>query len=509
MNNILVAIRVDASYKIGTGHVMRCLTLANELRKHGARIIFICYEFQGHMIAKLEEYQYVVHRLPIYKSHDAQTLLINQEHDVYNIIPILRAQNIDWLIVDHYGLDLWWESQVRLFVKKILVIDDLANREHWCHVLLDQNYFASKTEFRYRKLVAEHCRCLLGPQYAMLQPQYAQVRPTLEAHQGHVHRILVFFGGADQSHETEQVLVALNAQQFANIEVDVVIGSNYSNLARMTHLVEQRPKTRLYQNLPTLALLMKTANLFIGAGGATTWERLCLGLPSIVISVAKNQDEITEVLAKNHFQISLPHNKACTPSDWIHVIKKVIAHPGLLCELSENAKRLVDGLGTKRVSRLILDCEKIVLRKAALTDKVLLFLWANDPETRKQSFSSSVISMEEHTVWFENKISDSNCVILIGETQRGYPIGQVRFEIRPQLGSALVSISLDKNFRSLGLSEQLLARSIAYLRKLNMQIKLLAEVRAENRSSERLFTKLNFLSIETKRVGSKMFVLTI
>jgi UDP-2,4-diacetamido-2,4,6-trideoxy-beta-L-altropyranose hydrolase len=200
-----VAFRVDSSALMGTGHLMRCLTLANELRRCGAATAFICRQHDGSVIARAEQEGHTVHRLarPGPSSDTAEDyaawLGVPAPADAAETLLAVSGQHYDWLVVDHYGLDHEWEQRLRGVVGRLLVIDDLANRRHDCDLLLDQNYFAAATRERYRGLVAgPSCKLLLGPSYALLRPEYAQLRSVLPPRDGVVRRALIFFGGSDR-----------------------------------------------------------------------------------------------------------------------------------------------------------------------------------------------------------------------------------------------------------------------------------------------------------------------
>ena len=258
-----IAIRTDSSVNIGSGHLIRCLTLANELRRRGVTVIFICRELPGNLINKIVDCAHYVHRLaapPLttkFTTSDlnnqyAAWLAVTVEHDAQETKAILSANSCDWLIVDHYALDRAWEQLIRPYVNKILVIDDLANRHHDCDLLLDQNYFKTES-LRYKEKVPPLCKCLLGPRYALLQSEYAQLRSIIPPRDGHIFRILVFFGSVDPTNQTAKVLTALTAASLAQLGIDLVIGANHHDFATIEKLAAMRPATFVHTNLPSLA----------------------------------------------------------------------------------------------------------------------------------------------------------------------------------------------------------------------------------------------------------------
>jgi len=224
-----IFVRADASVQIGTGHVMRCLTLADELRGRDAEIVFVCREFAGNLCGYIEEKGYVVHRLPVSDAPDqgvgadlkhAAWLGADWQTDGGQVEEIIKrlAAPLDWLIVDHYALDERWEEYLRPYVKKIMVIDDLADRAHDCDLLLDQNFYEN-LESRYDGLVSAWCKKLLGPKYALLRPEFREARKNLRKRDGHVKRIMIFFGGSDPANETTKALEAIRMLKRPDIAV--------------------------------------------------------------------------------------------------------------------------------------------------------------------------------------------------------------------------------------------------------------------------------------------------
>ena len=240
----IAVIRADASEQIGSGHLMRCLTLADRMRCEGTDVHFICRDLVGNLNHLVREQGFPLHVLPRHAddpslSGYAAWLTVAQETDaretgevLCTLAPIMR------LVVDSYALDEVWERIVRPLVGEIFVIDDLANRKHDCDILLDQNFYRTM-QHRYDGLVPPSCKLLLGPSYALLREEFYAAKKKLRRRDGHLRRILVF-----------------------------------------------------YCAVSNMADFMATADLCLGAGGTTTWERCFLGLPAIVTAIAENQLEI-------------------------------------------------------------------------------------------------------------------------------------------------------------------------------------------------------------------------
>lgn len=292
--SIKVLIRTDASVEIGSGHLMRCLTLADQLRGEDAEVAFACRDLPGGMFDLLQARGYRCARL-----FSTESGAVPQENDAKATIEAARrlfSGGLDWFVVDHYGLDATWERMLRPHARKLMVIDDLANRSHDCDLLLDQNYYHD-LDRRYQGLVPDTCITLLGPAYVLLGSEFADAKRRLRARDGAVRRILVFFGGSDPSNLTKKTLEALRLLGKPDIEVDVVVGSANPNRIAIQTLCDELPNVTFHCQVANMAELILNADLGIGAGGAAMWERCCLGLPTITVVFAANQERTTKDVA--------------------------------------------------------------------------------------------------------------------------------------------------------------------------------------------------------------------
>lgn len=338
-----VLFRADASIEIGTGHVIRCATLAQSLRAQGVSVTFACRELPGNLNDWLLAQSFQV---------------IRWQADSPEMIPPTLAENLeqsgyDWLVVDHYGLDAQWENQLCPFVKQILAIDDLANRPHECDVLLDQNYFA-RPETRYDGLVPDHCRQLLGPHYALLRNEFKAAREKVlqSGHraQGRLKKIQVFFGGSDPTGETLSVVDVVKKLEIPGLAMDVIVGDSNPKRDDVRRLCESSPDIAFYCQTNRMAGLMAEADLAVSAGGTATWERLCLGLPAIVITVAENQEEISREVAAVGAHVYLGRSGEVSAERLREQLVHFVENPERLSELSRAAMQLVDGGGVDRVT---------------------------------------------------------------------------------------------------------------------------------------------------------------
>ncbi len=293
-----ITFRVDASAMIGTGHIMRCLTLADTLKQLGARCTFISRHLPEYLQDFIESKSYQSIRIgedcqtePSNELPHAHFLGTSQNQDADQTQTILEALDSDWLIIDHYGIDHRWETALRPFTKKILVIDDLADRDHDCDVLVDQNLYADMST-RYVEHIPDQATSLLGVKYAMLRPEFCDARERAQTRKGKVQHLFVFFGGMDTANYTLPVLQSLSDLKLNDCAVDVVVGAEHSTRDTIQSICQQENYTCHVQT-NKMAELLLSADAAIGAGGSTSWERCCLGLPSLAFTVAPNQDALT------------------------------------------------------------------------------------------------------------------------------------------------------------------------------------------------------------------------
>lgn len=355
-----IVFRADASVQIGTGHVMRCLTLADELACQGHECRFLCREHEGHLGELITSKGYGLTLLPPRSDSDLDTesrdsddyalwLGVPWQEDASQTLELLAPWKPDWLVVDHYALDAQWERAVANAVSRIMVIDDLANRPHECALLLDQNL--GRVGSDYDDLLPDDCHRLIGPGYALLRPEFAKLREqSLKRRQPpELRRILVSLGGVDCTNVTGQVLDALAESALpVSTELDIVMGAAAPYLDEVRQQADCLPfKATVSVNVTDMAERMCLADLSIGAAGSTSWERCCLGLPAIVLVLADNQKCSAESMSKHGVAVIVEIvDKIGSTFTWFEDEDQVLRD---LFSMSYAAKELVDGAGCRRL----------------------------------------------------------------------------------------------------------------------------------------------------------------
>ncbi|ROQ47056.1 UDP-2,4-diacetamido-2,4,6-trideoxy-beta-L-altropyranose hydrolase [Marinobacter sp. 3-2] len=359
--SLTVAFRVDASTLIGSGHVMRCLTLADALAEAGARCFFVMRQKPGSLESAVRSRGHHVLMLPSVESIESEItpesapphagwLGVSWEADASDTLQALKGIELDWLVVDHYSLDHRWETQVRACCRRLMTIDDLADRRHQCDLLLDQNLGRKPDD--YDGLVPGHAKRMIGSDYAMLRPEFSRVRALSveEWKTPEPGNILVSMGGVDAANVTGNVLRVLDSiEVVASCRVTVVLGAACPHIDEVIEQAESmRLDTRVVVNANNMAELMSKADLAIGAAGGSAWERCCLGLPSLLVVMADNQRPGAEALERAGASLSLGWPDAIVEA-LPRAMREVFA-PGRLLEMSQNAAAICDGLGVQRVA---------------------------------------------------------------------------------------------------------------------------------------------------------------
>lgn len=355
-----IVFRCDASLQIGTGHLMRCLTLADALSEQGAECHFICREHTGHLIGIIQQHGHHIYSLPVENrlqlQQDTQQELAHaewlgstQQEDARLCKDFLQIVLPDWLIVDHYALDVFWEKSLRPYCKKLMVIDDLADRQHDCDVLLDQTFGRNPQDYIQR--VPKDCQLLCGASYALLRPEFAQWREysLKRREKGQLKHLLINLGGVDKDNITTQILKSIQNSALHDCKITVIMGST----APWVDMVKQqaalmRWPTEVKIGVSNMAELMANSDLAIGAAGSTSWERCCLGLPTIMLVLADNQRDIAinleQANAVDTIDLALDFELSVS-----NAIQRFTSSSLLLKQMSESASNILDGLGTNLI----------------------------------------------------------------------------------------------------------------------------------------------------------------
>lgn len=357
-----MAFRADASLQIGTGHVMRCLTLAGTLRQAGCDCMFLTRELQGHLADRIESHEFHVVRLPVpepgYETSSgpahAAWAGVPWQTDATECQAAVAAFQPDWIVLDHYAFDRDWEASVLSgSAARLLVIDDLADRPHLASILLDQNLGRSRDD--YTALLPIDCTILTGPRFALLRTEFGRSRKASMERRQHastVRNILISMGGIDLPNATGFVLESLqDCALEKGTKIDVVLGKNAPNLetVRATARAMRWP-VEIHMEIDNMAEILAVADFAIGAAGSSTWERCSMGVPSLIAVLADNQKDIAQAVEQTGAAIAF--DPFCRRSILDAVCRML--QPGAIVEIAKQSARITDGLGSTLVAETIL-----------------------------------------------------------------------------------------------------------------------------------------------------------
>jgi len=417
---VKITIRTDASLKIGAGHVMRCLTLADALFRQGNEVIFICKEHDSNLINKIIDSGYEVKAISVAPESYLDSSLAHsewlggtQEDDSEKTIAAISSIEVDWMIVDHYALDELWHKKIRPHVKHIFVIDDLGDRLHDCDLLLDQNLGATKE--KYRDSVSKDCELLLGPEYALLRPEFVEWRErSLERrrYSAEPKNILVSLGGVDAQNITTDVINELSkTSSLADAEVNVVLGVQSPHIKAIKMAAKKSIlEIKVHVDSKRMAELMSQADFAIGASGSSSLERCTLGVPSLTFILADNQKTNAKML--DEMQASIVITSQTELASTIRRLSKKLSI------FSRNAAKVLDGLGLSRVvNKLVYNKVKVIfndetelkilnLISLTATQHLEVLKARNHPNVKAAMFSTKEISFVEHKKFLDKISSD-------------------------------------------------------------------------------------------------------
>jgi UDP-2,4-diacetamido-2,4,6-trideoxy-beta-L-altropyranose hydrolase len=491
-------IRTDASIAIGTGHVMRCLALAQAWQDSGGRAIFAMAASTPALAARLrsESCEVVSVAAPIGSKQDSvQTAAYAREH---------RA---GWVVVDGYQFGADYQQALKSTGLKVLFMDDYGHGAPYCaDVVVNSNVCADDVLYRNRE---SYTQLLLGTQYCMLRREFNAWRQWQRKIPPLARRVLVTMGGSDPENLTARVLEALssseNGHRFEELEATVVIGGSNPHYVSLEQLAEvSGRKIRLHKDTTEMAEWMADADVAISAAGSTSWELCLMGLPSLLVDVAANQTVLARELDRKGCAIHIGSSSEFSTENIADQLDKLIRSEEIRRSLSLASRALVDGNGARRVASVLTGGESIFVRHATAGDSRLLWEWANDPAVRSSSFSPSPIPWETHEAWFAEKLRQEKCLILIAEDQEGSPLGQIRFDTRPDGCEVDVSIAPAK--RGQGLGEVLIRRGMQTVLREKRCNGVHAFVKRENQPSLNAFAEAGFTRVGDVEIGGSAAV---
>ncbi len=472
-------VRADAGPRIGAGHVMRCLALAQAWQDGGGTARLLSASLPDALASRLEAEGFPLERLAVEPGSAA---------DARETVAWARRHHASWVVVDGYHFDASYQRAVKQAGFALLLIDDNAQAEHYmADLVLNQNLHAEEAAYTHR---AAETQLLLGSPFVLLRREFQSWCGWQRAIPERAGRLLVSLGGGAVGHITAKVLQGVEAAGVEGLEV-VVVGRTPG---------DERPHAagiRFESGVDDMARLMARADVAVGAAGATAWERAFLGLPSLAVVLAENQRPVALRLAEVGAAIDLGWHESLDTQAIAGQLRRLVDNAPLRREMSRRGRRLVDGEGAQRVVMRLLH-QPIRLRDARPGDCRLLWQWANEPGVRAASFSSQPIAWEEHQAWYGAKRSDPNCRLWVAVDAADEPIGQIRFEECDK--EPTLSVSIAAGHRAQGYGRLLIeAGARQFIREFGPR-KIHAFIRPGNAVSLRAFAGAGFENVGDTQV---------
>ena len=411
----------------------------------------------------------------------------NKSLKIDNFISELNNESPDLVILDGYHFDALTQDAVRKAGFDLLVIDDFNHLDHYsANILLNQNLYAPDINYT----INPDATLLLGTKYTIFRKEFLLKRNYKKQISEKTKNILVTMGGSDPYNVTLMVLKALELLQNEQINVKVITGPANKHLESVKKRINNsKIPCNVHQNAIDMTELMEWADIAITAAGSTCWELAYMGVPMVVIAIAENQSMNASYLGEGQYAINLGWYENLTLELIKSSIEKIIDQPYKLFNMQQRSKSLVDGYGIERIMMHIKN-ENLWIREALLEDCRLIWKWTNDPVVRGMSFTSKPIPWDDHAAWFNKKLNDPSCKFYIAIDRNENLVGQVRFDLKDS--EAIISVSLDKNFRGMGFGSSIIKLgSERYFQKNNVRL-IHAYIKSDNTASINAFCKAGY-----------------
>jgi UDP-2,4-diacetamido-2,4,6-trideoxy-beta-L-altropyranose hydrolase len=486
-------IRADANARMGTGHLMRCLALAQAWQAQGGEAVFITACSNDGLRQRLFDEGF-------------QVIAVGGLHpnpaDWASTSKPLVAHPGAWVVLDGYHFDPSYQLRIKEAGHPLLVIDDMAHLDHYyADVVLNQNIHAGQLDYAREP----YTRLLLGTRYVLLRREFWPWRQWQREVSEVARRVLVTLGGADPDNQTRKVIRALQQIDVDGLEAVVVVGASNPHYQELEFAIRNSQFTvRLARNVYNMPELMAWADVAVSAGGSTCWEIAFMGLPNVVLMLAENQREVAEGLDRYGVALNLGWYTGISESSLARVLNDIISDPTRRKATSEKGKQLVDGTGVERVAATLdpSDAEdSLQVRPARWEDVELLWRWANDPTVRANSFHPDLIPLDDHMEWYKDKLASSDTHFWIIEHDQ-VPVAQIRYD-RVHRTEAKISFSVARDHRGRGIGTKTVTLTFEMACKELGAKHIKGIVFSSNKASQRAFIKAGFRNVGQERVSGK------
>lgn len=480
-----LVLRTDATVAMGTGHVMRCLALAQAWQDEGGDVVF----------AMAQTTAAVADKLRAERCHIAAVQAVpGCAQDAAQTAEIARGHAARWIAIDGYQFDSEYQRSLKESGFRLLCVDDTGQSAHYfADLVLNQNVHANESTYAKREA---YTRLLLGSRFAMMRREFGSWWSWQRLIPQTGRKILVTMGGSDPDSFTMIVLRALQMVNLEGLEAIVVAGGSNPHFDLLEDYCKRSLiRVSLLKNASNMPELMAWADLGVSAAGTTCWEMCLLGLPMLLVDLAENQRPSAVALQQRKVGVHLGSSRTVSVEEIASQMKRILLSKDQRSEMSERARVLVDGRGAHRVRSAIFGAT-LSLRPVEEKDCRLLWEWANDPEVRAASFCSGPIPWDDHCRWLETKLHESGTAMFIATGENGVPMGQIRLD-RVRDGEAQIGVSIARERRGSGLAAPVI-EAVGKIAFEDLKLaRLHAFIKLNNPGSSRAFEAAGFRRLET------------
>jgi UDP-2,4-diacetamido-2,4,6-trideoxy-beta-L-altropyranose hydrolase len=483
----LLVVRADGGSYIGSGHLLRCLSVASEWQKRGGWAL----------VATKCDREQITNRI---QALGIECVLLKSSYpdprDIGRLEKILArsgsyagASPNTWVLLDGHRFDATYQKQVKDLGVNLAVIDDLAHLDRYeADVIINHHLYAQSLTYR----CPRDTRMLLGPRYCLIRNAFKSWTNWQRDVVDVAKRVLVTFGGADPHDVTSKVMRALDLVDIPDLEVKVVAGPANERFEALEDAARSsKTDIEILWNVSDMPGLMAWAEVAVCAASTTAYEMAFMGLPGLLIMSADDQRKLGPAFAAAGAARCLGRHTDVAEKDIARELRDMLRSKTTRAAMSEVGRNLVDGEGPNRVIER-LGGGRLKIRRALPGDCRAIWKLANDPGVRKYSFSKRYIEWDAHQKWFNDRMSDESCRFYVITDPEGSVAGQIRFDVSDEEAEVSVSVISDK--RGLGLGSMVIGMGVRELTTDTRVKTIHSYVNPENMASIKAFEKSGFVS---------------
>jgi UDP-2,4-diacetamido-2,4,6-trideoxy-beta-L-altropyranose hydrolase len=491
-------LRADADSARGVGHVMRCLALAESWFRQGGQVTLLSSRLNPALRQRAETLGIGIAEIP--KPYPDSTDL----HRTFSALEMVSYESTElpWVVLDGYHFDTVYQTLLRSAGCRLAVIDDTAHLPRYdADIILNHAVNAQSLAYT----CSSDTMLLLGTQFGLLRHEFERWHGLEKDCPEVARKIMITLGGSDPDNVTLKIIQASEQISAPDLEVRVVVGPLNPHLEELERAIaSMSSRFRLEADVKDITPLMAWADLAVAAGGITSWELAFMKVPALLIALAENQSGVAAAIDEFGAARALGFPWDVCREQIADAVQDLMHDKTARQRMSENGRILVDGKGVDRVLRVMLQGAsdtRLQLRTASQEDALLLWQWANDAETLRNSFYSGPISWAAHRVWYAERIASPDTRFWILESQK-VPVGQIRYD-RADANTARINFSVAPAYRGKRFGTQLLRLS-ADIAGRELGVRTVEGITfAENSASNHALIKAGFDVIEEKRIAGR------